>query len=226
MSANELQEVQLTDEVTAVEKKALDLVIATDKDYEDAGAFVKQVKATAKRVEEYWEPMRKTTYEAYKNVTDHKSQMLEPLKNAEKTIKGKISAYHEEVERRRQEEEEAARRAAQEEAERKMAEAREAELNGDFEKADAAMAEAEVMEQASGLISVFKEEPKVSGIIKKADWEIVSIDSNTVPVSLAGIELRPVDEKAVMALIRATKGKVVIPGVEYKETVSISVRTR
>lgn len=224
MSATELQELQLKDEVTAVERQALDLVIDNDEAYAEAGVFVKQVKATAKKVEEYWEPMRKMTYDAYKEVTDHKSQMLDPLKNAEKTIKTKISAYHEEVERRRREEEEAARRAAQEEAERKIAEAQEAELNGDFDRADAAMAEAEVMTQASEVITVFREEPKVSGIIKKTDWEIVSVDSRVVPVSLAGAEIRPVDTSAVMALIRASRGKIQIPGIEYKEKVSISVR--
>ena len=224
MAVTELMEVQLKDEVTAVERKAFDLVIDNDQDYADAGAFVKQVKATAKKVEEYWEPMRKMTYDAYKEVTEHKSQMLDPLKNAEKMIKGKISAYHEEVERKRREEEEAARRAAQEEAERKIAEAQEAELNGDFERADAAIAEAEVMTQASETITVLKEEPKVSGIIKKVDWEITSVDSNVVPVSLAGVELRPVDTGAVLELIRATRGKVQIPGIEYKEKVNISVR--
>lgn len=221
---NELMETQLKDEVSVVEKTAQEITVRTEEEYVGATEFTKRVKATAKKVEDYWEPMRKSTYDAYKAVNDHKSQMLKPLKNAEGVLKKKMTEYLDEVERQRKEAEEAARQAALEEAERKMAEAREAELDGDFEKADVAMAEAEVMEQASVTMTVQKEEVKVDGVVRRKDWQIVSIDAEKVPVEIAGIVIRPVDEKAVMALIKATKGKVVIPGVEYKETVSLAVR--
>ena len=222
---NELVETELRDEVSAVEKWASGVVINTSEDYQAAGDGVKKVKATQKKVEDYWEPMRKSTYDAYKAVNDHKSQMLTPLKNAEKTIKAKISGYLAKVEAERQEEERAARQAAQEEAERKIAEARSAEFAGDFEKAEMALAEAEVMQNASESTVVLASEPVVSGISKRKDWEIVEIDPTKVPIDVAGVEIRPVDEKAVMALIKATKGQVVIPGVVYKEKYVVSVRS-
>ena len=221
---NEVVETRLREEVSAVEQKAMDVVISTDTDYSFATDFTKQVKSTMKKVDDYWEPMRKSTYEAYKAVTDHKSQMLSPLKKAEELLKRKISNYLIEVEKKRREAEEAARKAAMEEANRKLEEARAAELNGDFDAAEMAMAEADVMEQAAGTISVTAEGPKVEGIIRKKDWEIVSINADEVPVSVAGVEIRPVDDKAIISLIRGTKGKVTIPGVVYREKVNVSVR--
>ena len=43
-------------------------------------------------------------------------------------------------------------------------------------------------------------------------------------MELAGVLLRPVDEKAALRLIRATKGTIKIPGIEYEETYSVSIR--
>ena len=56
------------------------------------------------------------------------------------------------------------------------------------------------------------------------DWELVEVNNREVPLSLNGIELRPVDTKAVMRLIRASKGKIVIPGITYKAVAKMSFR--
>ena len=222
---NELQEVELRQEISDVERTAMALIISTDADYTDASEFLKKVKGTIKKVDDFWEPLRKSTYEAYKNVTTKKSEMNEPLKNTEKILKDKMSSYLDELKRRQEEEEAAARAAAKEEADRKIAEAQQAEFEGNFEEAENAMAEAEVMMQASESIAVAKEKPKVKGIIERKDYEVEIYNSLEVPIEYAGVELRPVDTSAVLALARATNGKAKIPGVLIKEKVSISVRT-
>ena len=66
--------------------------------------------------------------------------------------------------------------------------------------------------------------PKAAGVSTSRAWKITNIDSSKVPVEIAGAIIRPVDEKAVMALIKATKGSIKIPGIEYEETVNISIR--
>ena len=43
-------------------------------------------------------------------------------------------------------------------------------------------------------------------------------------MEIAGAVIRPVDEAAIMRLIRATKGGIVIPGVEYAEKARMSFR--
>ena len=55
-------------------------------------------------------------------------------------------------------------------------------------------------------------------------WKITGIDSSKVPVSFGGVEIRPVDEKLVLQLIKMSKGKIKIPGVEYEEDVIIGIR--
>ena len=50
-------------------------------------------------------------------------------------------------------------------------------------------------------------------------------DWSKVPVSLVGIELRPVDKAAVLRLIKMSKGQVEIPGIKFRETYTTSVST-
>lgn len=218
---NQIEE-RLSKEVSSIEAQAQQIVINNDDDYAFAGQVTRDVKAAQKRVEEYWEPMRKSTYDAYKAVTDHKKEMLDPLKNAEAILKRKIGVYHMEQERKRREEEERLRKFAEEEAQRKLEEAVQAEENGDMEAAEYAMAEAEALDNMS--VNVEMAKPKVSGVSSIKTWEIVGIDPKLVPVEIAGVEIRPVDRAAILRLIKATKGQIAIPGVKYKETVSVAVR--
>ncbi len=66
--------------------------------------------------------------------------------------------------------------------------------------------------------------PKAQGVSQSKDWEVVSIDGAQVPITFNGMELRPVDDKAVIRLIRASKGQIQIPGVTYRETIKTSIR--
>ena len=216
------QEEQLSGEVTVIEKKASGIIIQNDDDYAFAGNFTRDVKAAEKRVEAFWEPMRKTTYDAYKAVTDHKKAMLDPLKNAETILKRKMSQYQIEQERKRRAEEERLRRLAQEEMERKLAEAAKAEKEGNVAEMEFAMAE--VMDSISQTTTIEPKQTKVDGISHSKAWQITKIDLSKLPCEIAGVVIRPADEKAIMQLIKATKGAISIPGVEYEETVQISVR--
>lgn len=218
------EEEKLGKEVSLVEKQASDVAIVDEVSYQYAAELTKQVKAAQKKVTDYWEPMRQSTYAAYKSVTDHKKEMIDPLTNAEKILKNKMSGYLVEVERKRKAQEEEMRRQAEAEMAKKLQEADEAEKNGDLAAAEFAMAEAEVMDQVATSGTIQAQETKVDGISKSKTWKITAIDEDKVPVDVAGIIIRPVDEKAIMNLIKSTKGKVKIPGVTYEESVNISVR--
>ncbi len=54
---------------------------------------------------------------------------------------------------------------------------------------------------------------------------ITSIDLDKVPVTALGVLIRPVDERAVMKLIRDSHGTVNIPGITYAETPVLSFRS-
>ena len=99
-----------------------------------------------------------------------------------------------------------------------------AEATGDALGAEMAMMEAEVMDDAAAVATVHLAAPKTKGISSRKGWEITGIDPDKVPVTLNGVVIRPVDEKAVMALIKASKGTIQIPGITYRETAIISTK--
>lgn len=219
------QEDSLSREASSIEQKAQNVVVSSDAEYSAAGELTKSVKQMQKKVEEYWEPMRVSSKKAYDDILAHKKAMLDPLKAAEAILKSKMGDYLMDKERKRLAQEEMMRKLAEQEMNRKIEEATKAEASGDAAEAEYAMAEAEVLEEASFGRSVISQAPKAQGVSRSKTWKITGIDSSKVPVTFGGIEIRPVDEKAVMRLIKASKGTVQIPGVQYEESVSISVRS-
>lgn len=212
-------------EASLIERRAESVLVTSDAEFASAGDLLKEIKRMQKKVKDYWEPMRVTAKAGYDEVLAHKKEMLDPLESAEKMLKAKMGAYSDEVKEKARKQEESMRQMARQEMERKLEEATEAEAAGDTDGAEFALAEAEVMENVScGGFSRAKP-PKASGVYGSKSWEIVSVDSSSVPVSFDGIEIRPVDMKAVMRIIKASKGTVQIPGIKYEEKTTISVRS-
>jgi len=218
------KEAVIQEEVSLVEVQVKEMVISNDVEYEQAAKLGKQIKAKAKVVTDFFEPMKTTAYQAHRAVCEREKTMLKPLQDAEKTLKKSMSTYHQEQEHKRRELEEKLRREAEAEKERKLNEAIALEAAGKIEEAEAAMFDAQVTESVAGKTVVVMSTPKVSGVSNSKDWEIESIDKEKVPVNFSGVEIRPVDEKAVMRLIKASKGTIKIPGIKYKETVKMSIR--
>lgn len=217
-------EAELTKTVTDVELRAESVAINSKEDYQSAAELGRLIKQRSAEVQAFFAPLKQAAHEAHKRVCDREKQMLTPLVNAEKTIKKTMGAWAMEQERIRREEEERLRKAAQDESERLLNEAIKASESGDTASAEMAMANAEIMESAGKSISLSESKPQAAGVSVATDWEIVSVDSNKVPLSLNGIDLRPVDTKAVIRLIRASKGKIEIPGIAYKSVAKMSFR--
>lgn len=219
------QELTLREAVSEIELRAGSMTIKSDDDYQSAAEFGRLLKQRSSEVKDFWKPMKDAAHKAHAEICNKEKAMLQPLVNAEKILKKTMGDYAAEQERKRQEAEAAARKAAQDEAERKMQEALALEASGKSVAAEAAMEEAEIMDTAAAAVSVAPvAKPKAAGVTSKKDWEVVSVDGTKVPVAVAGMELRPVDMGAVMRLIRASKGTVSIPGIEYRERVQIGFR--
>ena len=137
-----------------------------------------------------------------------------------------MSTYLNDQEKKRKAQEEALRKLAHEEVTKKLDEAVELQKQGDISAAEYAMVEAEVYDDASVSAVVSKNVKNVKGVSTRKDWRIKSIDPSKVPIDIAGIVLRPVDEKAILKLVKSSKGTVVIPGVEYEETMIISASSK
>ena len=226
MSKEELMSVEIEEklgkEVSSIEAQAAAITIQTDTDLDYAGRLTREVKAAQKKVDEYWKPLWRSSYDAYKNVNDHKNEMLDPLKKAEQILKQKITAYQMAQERKRREEEARIRKLAEDEAKRKLEEAVKAEESGDMMTAEYALAEAEAYDGMT--VSVNNTKAKIDGISSTKSWKITGIDLNKLPTEYRGFLLRPADQSAIMRLIKETKGRITIPGVKFEETISLSVK--
>lgn len=217
-------EQELGSAATAIVQVANSTAITSQQDYEKAADILKDVKRIQKQVKEYWDPLRVSAKKAYDGVLEKKKQMTEPLDKAERILKSLMSSYTVEQERKRAEREAAMRAAARREAERIMEQAAAAEEAGDAAGAEAAMEEAMVMDEATAAGRIMASAPKAAGVSTSKTWKIVSIDPDEVPVKVGAVEIRPVDQAAVMRLIREAKGNIEIPGVKFEESVQISVR--
>lgn len=223
-SAELVREEELQQSNSLVERRAKELKILTNEDYEKAAEFGQKIKIQAKAVTDFFKPMKDSAYKAHKAVCDREKAMLKPLQEAERILKGSIAAYQKEQERKKRELEERMWLEAEAERDKKLDEAAAAEEAGNHAEAEMALAEAQMVETVAASTTVVMSTPKTKGIGTAKDWEIESIDHEKVPVVFSGVEIRPVDEKAIMRLIRATKGSIQIPGIKYKETVKVSIR--
>ena len=224
LKARSSDEMVLVGQINALVEQAHEMTVETDDDVALATDITRGIKQVAKTVKDYFEPMRVQTKAAYDAVVSAKKELTDPLDAAEKELKNKMIAYDAEKRRKAAEAEAALRKAALEEAERKRAEALAAQESGDELAAEMAQIDAEALEATAESVSVKTDDAKASGMSRRKAWKIVSVDSAKVPVELNGAVLRPVDEKAVLALIKVTGGNVQIPGVVFEETEILSIR--
>lgn len=218
------KEVEIKQEVGLVETRAKEMIISTDEEYEKAAEFGQQIKTKAKVVTDFFKPMKDSAYQAHKAVCDREKTMLKPLQDAEKTLKKSMTAYLQEKERKRKELETKLQRQAEAERERMLNKAAALEAEGRTEEAEDVLMDAQLTESVATQATVIMDIPRAKGVSSGKDWEIEAIDHEKVPVNFSGVEIRPVDEKAIMRLIRASKGKIQIPGIKYKETIKMSIR--
>ena len=222
-SGNEKEE-EIQQEVSLVEIQAKEMVISTDSDYERAAEFGRQIKTQAKVVTDFFKPMKDSADQAHTAVCDREKTMLKPLQEAEKILKKSMTAYFQEKERKRKELEMKMQREAEAERERMLNKAAALEAEGRTEEAEDVLMDAQLTESVATQATVIMDIPRAKGVSSGKDWEIEAIDHEKVPVNFSGVEIRPVDEKAIMRLIRASKGKIQIPGIKYKETIKMSIR--
>lgn len=211
-------------ELVELVTRANEMAVVSDEDVVTATECIREIKRVGKAIKEWIEPQRVAAKEAYDAVLSTKKALIDPLDGAEKGLKEKISAYDAEKRRKAREAEEALRKAALAEAERKLAEAAKAREAGDALEAEFAEVDAEALMDTAMSASVVTEDAKASGMSRRKGWEITGIDLNAVPTTFNGVVIRPVDERAVLALIKQFGGKVEIPGITFTETSTIAVR--
>ena len=116
--------VRAAEESKPVVAAAEAIVVRDDTSFEEAGAFLKDVKTREKAWEDFFAPMLRDAVDAHKGILARKKQVLSPLEQAEGIVKTKVVTYNleqAEIAARIQREQEAAARKAEED--RRLADA-------------------------------------------------------------------------------------------------------
>jgi seryl-tRNA synthetase len=203
--------------------------VMTYNDYVAAGNYLKVIKERAQKIADYWRPKKEQAAALHKSLVAAEKELLAPLETATAAIKSRMLDYQREQERIRQEQiREQERMAA--EARRKAEEAarlaEEASWKDELDDADVdilRMAQAEV-DTAVAAIPQVDPKAKVVGISTRKVWKARVVDDKAVPVAMMGIMLRPIDMTALNRLAVASSGGAEVPGVEFYQDESMSVR--
>lgn len=203
-----------------LEEAAKAIIVKNDGSLATADAFLKGVKVLQKEIDDTFDPMIAKAHETHMATIAQKKKYEWPLRQAEKHLKAQIGPYlvekeralREARERARREKEEAERKAREAEEERRE-EARRLERLGKIEEAK------KVIEKPLPTIEVKKQEapipPAPKGIHTKKIWKWRLLDISLVPR-----EYLKLDEVKIGSLVRATKGKFKIAGIEtYSEDI-------
>ncbi|MFW6132180.1 MAG: hypothetical protein ACOC5F_06260 [Candidatus Aminicenantaceae bacterium] len=182
---------------------------ATLKRVNDAKLYVRKIRG---RIKDVFEPMKKKSYAAYKEILNKWKEVEAPAIRAERYCDRLLSDYfaeqrrkREEAERKRLEEE----RKRREEEERRLQEAMEAEEKGDKEKAEQIINETAEEEKNTKPEITVPEKPKLDNIHSRLDFEFQIIDKDAIPR-----QYMVPDEKLIRRVVKASKGKVNIPGIK------------
>ena len=213
---------KMGNDVTQLVQVANELQVNNEADRTVAAQWLKAIKTLKDQAKEAWGPFEKDAKAILDRIRKQKKEMIDPLDMADKTIRAKVVASIDREREEKRKEAERLKELARKEVEASLAAAAEASASGDDLRAEMSLMDAEVYEQAANTV-VADKVSKTKGVATIKEWEIVSIDSNKVPIFFMGTELRPVKEGSVKALIQASKGTIEIPGVVYQETTRLRV---
>lgn len=216
-------EAQLEQSGRLAVQSAKELKITCQEDYETAGKYLVGIKTRTKQIKDYWKGPKQAAQAAHKAVVDREKQMLQPLEEAERILKASMMQYQAAVEKARREAEEAARKRQQEEAARLLDEAIKKEDAGDEQGAAIGMAMAQMVDEMPAAAPVAA--PTAAGTAVKKTWKARVIDPEAVPAYFNGIEIRSINMSALNNMAKMFKGTAQVPGVEFYQESSLSVRT-
>jgi hypothetical protein len=213
-------------ETTPVEEKALTIVdqakavtVTDAQTYTAAGSLWKAIGDMIKEVEATFGPICDGAHKAWKTAVAKRDGFVNPLKEAQKSVKGLMSAYDTEQERLRREEQARLEAIARkEEEERRLAEAIAAE---EAMKAQGATREEVAQETAAILetpvtvapVVLPKATPKLqNGPIYRTIWKARIVNEALIPRQYMTPDLVKIN-----GVVRSLKGAANIPGVQSYE---------
>lgn len=202
--------------------EARDIVIKTQPDYENAADILKIIKGRLKKLVDMRKAITIPLDEAKRKVMDLFRTPQQHYSNAESFLKEKMITYTDEQERVRKVQEEKLRKQAEaEEVRKKKAleeRAKKAKKAGKVEKAEELREKAEDVHVEAPVLAPRTETPK--GVSYKDKWYAVVVDKTKIPIE----HMEP-NMQMLNKIAQATKGQLLIPGVEFKSEKIVASRS-
>lgn len=192
--------------ISAIEE-AKEMPVATRPQYEAAGAFLLVLKDIEKEIGETFDPVIKAAFDAHRAAIAARDKHRTPIVEAEKIVKLKMGDFQKVEEKRIKEEEIRLREAAKkaDEADRLVT----AQHLIEEGRAEEALILLEGKVETPPIILPETSAPKIKGIITRDVWKFRITDPNKIPC-----EYHTIDETKIRQVVKATEGKIQIPGVE------------
>lgn len=216
----------LIEQVNLIKDTAESIIISNEDELQAVTDFIKEVKEKQKVVQNFYEPMVKATKESYDKVKAERDNLLKPLQETEKEMRGLMNDYNNKILQLRKAEEERQRK-EKEEQQKKLFEAQQNIINGNTEKAQEQMQE--IMNNTT-LSEKTIEAPKVLGMSTRTTYKIEIKDISKVPTTLNNVpivELSKVGKDYLLQQYKVMKSlgkEFTVPGIEIKEEVTTVIR--
>lgn len=209
----------LLNEISSLENYAQTLAIQNNNDRNQAIDVIKEIKRSRKRVVEFFKDSKEKAHATWKSIVAQEKRFTDQLDRFERSLKNKVTEYERIEEEKREAERQRLQAKADEEARRERERLlKRAEKVKTPEKKEMLMEQAETITAPSVQIN---EQEKTEGVASQKLWKARVTDEKLVPR-----EWLIVNQKALDAYAKATKGAVKVPGVEFYYEKYLSVRTK
>lgn len=228
-----LDETELQQRISEITSFVDNLKIESDDDLEVANDARQKIKKLVADTEGKCEPVVTILHKSHRASTEYQGRFVKPMEQADATIKRAMDKFvtdrENERQRKDQEAQAAAAKAAREEQARLDALAAKAKEQGDSERAEVLAQQAATVQPVP--VQTAPPPKKVEGMAAKKVVIIDAIDKLAFVKAVAADPTRylgcvEVKESAVKAILTASGGTAVIPGVAYHNGFATSTRTK
>jgi hypothetical protein len=194
-------------------KMAAQIRVVDQPSLDVAERFRADIKALIGQIDKSFDPQISQAHKLHASLIKEKRKFMDPLEEAERIVNRQAIAPYLAAERKKKEDAERARAEAESkvraEAEKAVAKAKAAEAKGDTAKADQIMDKA--LAKVDGIRNAAPIVPDApdTGLSLRREWKFVVTDASLLPAEY----LMP-DEKKIGRIVRASEGKLAIPGVK------------
>lgn len=213
-----MQENQVVENAVSVIEKQEIVKVMSVQDRTGALEICKRIKEQKTAVVNHFAEIKSKAYSAWKAIVAKEKSYTDRLDAVERKIKSAVLVYDREQEAIRRAEQRRLQAEADERArrERERLEKEAARLKTP-ELKEERLAQAQAV--VAPVVEVAPIAPKVEGVSTRKTWKARVVDAGQVPR-----EFMVVNETALNAYARATKGKMPVAGVEFYEEESLAVR--